>query len=146
MHARAATSGPPATPVACQTRSQYPVITRTLQHPQVTTPVAFKCMPNVQPSRLRIILNEPCAHPQPTPNVRRVQNAPDQCSQTTTRSFLFSSSLALPHSRAASEGPVIIVSASKYSCDAFIVFRVPFIFRCRSHRKMFETCERSSIP
>ena len=49
---------------------------------------------------------------------------------------------------AASGGPVIVVNASEYDCDALIVFLigVPFIFSCRSHRKMSVTCQRSSIP
>ncbi|KAF8551333.1 hypothetical protein OG21DRAFT_1487080 [Imleria badia] len=48
---------------------------------------------------------------------------------------------------AANGGPVIIVNASKYSCDALIIFldRDRVHISCRLLRKMYESCQPGSI-
>ena len=38
------------------------------------------------------------------------------------------------------QASILVTRSSSFSIE------IPFIFCCRSHRKMFETCQRSSIP
>ena len=96
------TPSPPAyqnTPRALRHHPHAPATLR--HHPQVTHqgdhPGRVRNVPKRTPnaSPLRSILNAPCACPQPTHNVRRVQNTPDQYPQVTW-SFLLPSSLAQP--------------------------------------------------